>query len=89
MYTYQFIVHGKVQGVYYRGTVSQEMKHAGFSGTIKNLDDGTVEVCVTMKEEDYALVVSILEEGSAKSEVTHIDQKLIEEEFSEGFNILR
>ena len=89
MYSYRFIVHGKVQGVYYRGTVAQEMKKVGLSGTIQNLDDGTVEVCVTMNEEDYPLVISILEEGSAKSEVSHIDQKLIEEHFDKGFTILR
>jgi len=89
MYTYRFIVHGKVQGVYYRGTVSQAMKAAHFNGTIKNVEDGTVEVYVTLSDDDYAIVISILEEGSPKSVVDNITQSLCEEKFTDGFIILQ
>ena len=89
MYTYRFIIHGKVQGVYYRGTIAQEMKAAHFNGSIKNLDDGTVEVYVSLSDTDYAMVISILEEGSPKSKVDNITQNICEEEINEGFIILK
>lgn len=88
MLTYRFIVSGKVQGVYYRATVSQAMKTAHFNGTIKNLQDGTVEVYVSIEDDDYAMVISILEEGSAKSVVENITQSICEEVFDKGFSII-
>ena len=41
---YRFIIYGKVQGVFYRKSVSQELMKKQFKGYIQNLDDATVEV---------------------------------------------
>ena len=88
--TYKFIVHGNVQGVYYRVTILEAMKSASFNGSIRNLEDGSVEVFVSIEEDDdYAMVISILEEGSAKSVVENITQTICENTFNSGFSIIK
>lgn len=44
MLTYHFIIKGKVQGVGYRITAQLNAIKIGVTGTIKNLDNGDVEV---------------------------------------------
>lgn len=87
MQNYQFIVSGKVQGVWYRKTVCENAKKQGFSGYVKNLPDGRVEAGANLKDEDFALFISILEEGSANSRVDNIEQFEANEEFSAEFTI--
>lgn len=37
------VVHGKVQGVFFRDSVSREAESRGLSGWVRNTDEGTVE----------------------------------------------
>ena len=38
------IVHGQVQGVYFRDSTRQTAKRLGLTGWVRNLPDGAVEV---------------------------------------------
>jgi len=87
MGNYQFIVSGKVQGVWYRKTVSDKAKKKGFSGYIKNLEDGRIEAGASLKDDDFAEFISILEEGSTGSRVDNIEQFQSNEEFFGEFEI--
>ncbi len=40
----RFIVSGRVQGVWYRGSTQQQAKILGVKGYARNLPDGSVEV---------------------------------------------
>lgn len=86
--TYQCIISGKVQGVFYRSYVQEMASEAGFDGYVMNLSNGDVEACVTLKDEK-ALdnFLDILKAGSPYSCVDHIDTRLIDVEFSDGFVI--
>lgn len=42
--TVKYLVSGKVQGVYYRGSTAAEAKRLGIAGWARNLPDGRVEV---------------------------------------------
>ena len=53
---YRFIIFGKVQGVYYRKSVSQALMKKQFKGYIRNLSDGTVEVVAEVFDEDLILL---------------------------------
>jgi acylphosphatase len=37
------VVHGRVQGVFFRDTCRREARRLGVTGYVRNLDDGTVE----------------------------------------------
>lgn len=86
---YRFIVKGRVQGVFYRKSVSQEMMKKQFKGYIQNLDDGTVEVVAEIYDEDFDRFVHILKEGSPLSSVEDVIHEIIEDaEFrADGFEI--
>ncbi len=86
---YRFIVSGKVQGVFYRKSVSQEMMVKQFKGYIQNLGDGTVEVVAEIFDDEFDTFLQILQRGSLMSEVKDIQYEIIDDaEFTtDGFEI--
>jgi len=87
MITYQCIISGKVQGVYYRYSVKKMALSAGFNGYVKNLPNGDVEACVTVtKEKELQPFLDILKMGSPHSKVQEIKTRQIESQYS-GFKI--
>ncbi|MDD3775172.1 MAG: acylphosphatase [Sulfurovaceae bacterium] len=72
MQLYRFIVSGKVQGVFYRKSVSQNAMKAGYRGTVKNLNDGTVEVYAELLDDEISGFLELLREGSPTSVVHDI-----------------
>ncbi|MEN8146335.1 MAG: acylphosphatase [Campylobacterota bacterium] len=87
MSNYRFFISGRVQGVYYRANVAKNAQNAGFSGYVRNLDDGRVEATVSCEEVRLEIFIKILKEGSPKSDVTSIDEQVIAELFSGDFEI--
>jgi acylphosphatase len=86
---YKFIIFGKVQGVFYRKSVSQAMMKKQYKGYIQNLDDGTVEVVAEVFDDDFDTFINILKEGSPVSTVEDIQYEIINDaEFTtDGFEI--
>ncbi len=89
MQIYRFIVSGKVQGVFYRKFVSQEMKKEQFQGYVKNLKDGTVEMVAVVYDDDFEKVMQILRNGSPASNVENVSYESIEDAdfVTDGFEI--
>ena len=86
---YKFIIFGKVQGVFYRKSISQAMMKKQYKGYIQNLDDGTVEVIAEVFDDDFDTFMSILKDGSLLSSVEDIQYVIINDaEFTtDGFEI--
>ena len=86
---YRFIISGKVQGVFYRKSVSQEMMKKQFKGYIQNLANGTVEVVAEIFDDEFDSFMAILNEGSLLSSVENIHYEIIDDaEFTtDGFEI--
>jgi acylphosphatase len=86
---YKCIIFGKVQGVFYRKSVSQAMMKKQFKGYIQNLDDGTVKVVAEIFDDDFDTFMAILKEGSLLSRVDDIQYEIIDDaEFkTDGFEI--
>jgi len=67
------VVHGRVQGVFFRDYTRQEARRLGLGGWVRNLIDGTVEVLVEGAPEDVDRLVAWLYTGSPMAEVTAVD----------------
>lgn len=78
------IVHGHVQGVFFRDSCRRRAESLGVAGWARNLPDGTVEV---FAEADSAEAVDALidwcRSGPRGASVTRVD---VEEAASQGFD---
>ncbi len=66
--------YGRVQGVWYRRSIREAAKTAGFKGWVRNLPDGSVESAVDV-ESDAMLerFKEILYQGSPLSRVERVE----------------
>ncbi len=86
---YKFIIYGKVQGVFYRKSVSQALMKRQFKGYIRNIDDGTVEVVAEVFDDEFHIFLNILKEGSLLSTVEDVKYEIIDDAVfnTDGFEI--
>jgi acylphosphatase len=86
---YKFIIIGKVQGVFYRKSVSQALMKKQFKGYIQNLDDSTVEVVAEVFDDDFDTFINILKEGSLFSSVEDVKYEIFDDAVfhTDGFEI--
>jgi len=89
MKSYEFIVFGKVQHVFYRKSISQALQRLGIQGYVRNRKDKTVEVVVRIYEDQYDTIIATLEAGSPISQVDHIEHRLLDADdiIYDGFEI--
>jgi len=89
MQWYKFIISGRVQGVYYRKSVSQNMMKKQFKGYIQNLSDGTVEVVAEIFDDEFDTFMQILKKGSPLSSVEDVQYEIINDAHfnTDGFEI--
>lgn len=67
------IVHGRVQGVWYRGWAVDTARALGLAGWVRNRRDGTVEAAVQGDGEAVERFIALAMEGSAAASVERID----------------
>jgi acylphosphatase len=76
------VVHGRVQGVFYRASAEQEAARLGVSGWVRNLPDGTVELVVEGEDAAVDRMLDWAGRGPSRAEVTRLD---VEDHPEEGF----
>jgi acylphosphatase len=67
------IVHGRVQGVFFRYSCQREARSAGVSGWVRNLDDGTVEAVFEGRPQDVDYLVAWCRKGPPAARVSAVD----------------
>ncbi len=67
------IVHGKVQGVFYRSETTKTAKNMGVNGWVRNLPDGTVEAVFEGDESAVSGMVEWCKSGSPMANVEKVD----------------
>lgn len=67
------VVHGRVQGVFFRDTCRREARGHGVSGWVRNNPDGTVEAVFEGAADDVRAMVRWAQHGPPSAEVTHVD----------------
>ena len=54
----RLIIHGKVQGVFFRASTQNKAKELGLSGFVRNREDGTVEIVAEGYEDQLSELVN-------------------------------
>ena len=80
------VVHGKVQGVFFRETARWAAEQRGVTGWVRNTDDGKVEAVFEGEDEAVAEVVAVCEKGPPDAAVERAD---VFEEEPEGLTAFR
>jgi acylphosphatase len=77
------IVHGKVQGVFFRDSLRETAENEGVSGWAANCDDGSVEVVLEGATEAVESVVGFCRIGPMSADISSVD---VSEETPEGLS---
>jgi len=79
------VVHGRVQGVFYRGWSVETARRLGLTGWVRNRRDGTVEMMVAGPEDAVAAMIARCREGPSAARVDRVDVAESVEEALAGF----
>ena len=67
------VIHGRVQGVFYRGWAVQTARALGLAGWVRNRRDGTVEAVVQGDEQSVESFIERAKEGPPAAQVEGIE----------------
>jgi acylphosphatase len=67
------VVHGQVQGVFFRDTCRRAAREAGVAGWVRNLPDGTVEALFEGSEEGVRQMVEWAHHGPPYAAVDRVE----------------
>lgn len=84
---YRVVVHGLVQGVWFRESCRRHAVTLGVSGWVRNRADGTVEAHFEGPEHAVAQAVAWCRDGPPAAEVTGVDVTAEDPEGALGFQV--
>jgi acylphosphatase len=81
------VVHGNVQGVFFRDSTEKEAGARGVAGWVRNRDDGTVEAVFEGDEDAVETMVSWCSTGPSRADVEDVEASEEEPEGLDGFSV--
>jgi len=81
------VVHGLVQGVFFRDTVRRHAQSRGVAGWVRNNPDGTVEAAFEGEPETVERLVAFVHEGPRGAIVERVDVTDEADEGLSGFSV--
>lgn len=85
--TVRYLVSGRVQGVYFRGSTVERARQLGLDGWARNLPDGRVEVVAAGEEGRLAELASWLWRGPVAARVDGVEVEEWTQAVSGGFSV--
>ena len=73
MKTLRLVIHGRVQGVFFRVSMRQEAQHLKVAGWVRNRSDGTVEAAVQGEPAAVDAIVRWAQRGPQHAQVARVD----------------
>lgn len=67
------VVHGRVQGVFFRDTAVREASGHGVAGWVRNTAEGTVEAVFEGAREDVERLIGFAHEGPPAAKVERVE----------------
>ncbi len=81
------VVHGRVQGVFYRAKTQKMAEDLELAGWVKNCSDGSVEIHAEGSKKKLEELVAWCRRGPAMASVSNIDLNWTEAEGLRSFDI--
>jgi acylphosphatase len=69
----EVVVHGRVQGVFFRDSARREAQRRGLTGWVRNCPDGTVQAWFEGDADEVAEMVRWCTEGPRHAEVDDVE----------------
>jgi acylphosphatase len=67
------VIHGRVQGVFFRDSMRREAQRMGVAGWVRNRNDGAVEAVVCGTAADVDAIVRWAHSGPASAQVERVE----------------
>lgn len=83
----RFLVHGKVQGVWFRAGARAQAERLGLAGFARNLPDGRVEVLASGAASALAALQQWLQQGPAQARVEGVSREPAADPAETGFRV--
>ena len=84
----RYVIHGQVQGVFFRDSTRQKARELGVRGWVRNRSDGTVEVMAAGDEESLAALEQWFRAGGPPdAQVDRIEPQDVAEEPLDDFRV--
>jgi len=85
--TRHLVIHGRVQGVYFRDSMRQQARRLGVTGWVRNRSDGTVEAMVQGKADAVEQMIKWAHRGPDAAQVIQVQIEEAQGQF-DSFNLL-
>ncbi len=79
------IIHGRVQGVFYRDWTVRAARDLGIAGWVRNMSDGTVEAHLEGSADAIEDMIAKMHDGPPAARVDRIERSEAEPQHCEGF----
>jgi acylphosphatase len=81
------IIHGRVQGVFFRDTVRRQASSRGVAGWVRNRPDGTVEAVFEGEPDAVEAMVGLCRSGPRGAQVERVEVEEEEPQRLAGFEV--
>ena len=81
------VVHGRVQGVWFRDSTQRRAESHGVAGWVRNREDGAVEAWFEGDPEDVEALVGWARSGPRRADVERVEAEDVEPEGLSGFEV--
>ena len=81
------VVHGDVQGVFFRDATQKEASSRGVAGWVTNRDDGAVEAVFEGEPDAVEAMVEFVRRGPGHAEVSDVEVRKEDPEGLRGFSV--
>ena len=81
------VVHGDVQGVFFRDSTRREARRRGVAGWVSNRPDGTVEAVFEGDPEAVAALVAFCRKDPGQARVERVEEQTEEPQGLDSFEV--
>jgi acylphosphatase len=85
----RMLVHGRVQGVFFRHAAAEEARSLGLRGWVKNLPSGDVEIVAEGPRRELKILAAWANQGPRLARVTGVDEEWWDYSGEEGAFAIR